>query len=44
MLGSQSLLHDRQRPIVERLGLGIVALGPVKLRQVVEARGNVGMV
>ena len=39
----QSLLPDRQRALVERLRLRIVALGFVESRQVVEARGHVGM-
>jgi hypothetical protein len=30
-------------PLVARLGLGIAALGMVELSQVIEARGDVGM-
>ena len=40
MLGSQGLLPDRQGAPVERLGLGVAALGVVEPRQVVEARGH----
>ena len=36
MLRPQGLLPDRQRPLVERLGLGVLALGAVELCQVVE--------
>ena len=43
MLGPQGLLSDPQRTLVERLGLGVLALGVVELRQVVEALGHVGM-
>ena len=43
MLGAQRLLPDGQRPLVARLRLGIAALGMVELRQVVEARGDIGM-
>ena len=39
----QGLLVDRQRPLVERLGLGVLVLDTVKLRQVVEARGYQGV-
>jgi hypothetical protein len=41
MLGSQGLLPDRQRALVERLGLHVAALGLVEFRQVVEVDGNV---
>ncbi len=41
MLGPVDLLEDRQRPLVERLSLGVVALGSVELRQVVEALGHI---
>ena len=44
MVGSQGLLLDRQRALKERLGLGVLALVPVELRQVVEARAHVGVV
>ncbi len=43
MVGSQSVLVDRQRTLVERLSLGVAALGVIKRRQVVEARGHVGV-
>ena len=40
MLGSQGLLEDRQRPLMKRLGLGVLALGVIERRQVVEAGGQ----
>ncbi len=43
MLRPKRLLVDRQRPLVERLGLGVLALDAVKLRQVIEARGYQGV-
>ena len=43
MLGSQSLLPNRQRPPVKRLGLGVLALVVVQLRQAVEAGSHLGM-
>ena len=43
MLGSQGLFLDRQRALVERLGLPVTALGLVEQRQVVEARGHMWM-
>ncbi len=43
MLGSEGLLHDRQRALVERLGVGVLALGDVEQRHVVEALGHVGV-
>ena len=43
VLRPQSLLLDRQRPLVERLGLGIPALGMVNQPQVVEADGHGGV-
>jgi hypothetical protein len=36
MLGAKRLFVDRQRPLVERLGLGVAALGVVQQREVVE--------
>ena len=41
MLGPEGLLEDRQRPLIERLGLGVPALGLVEQGQVVEALGHV---
>ncbi len=38
-------VHNRRQafPFMERLGLGVVALGSIEFRQVVEARGHVGV-
>ena len=44
MVGAERLLADGQGALEERLGLGVVALRTVQLRQVVEAGGGVGMV
>ena len=41
MLRPQRLLPDPQRPLVERLRFGVLALGMIKHRQVVEAGGHV---
>ena len=41
--GTQLLLADRQRPLVERLGLRILALVTVEVRQVVEPDCQGGM-
>ena len=41
---AQRLLADRQGAAVQRLGLGVPALGVVDGRQVVEAAGRVGVV
>src|SRR5260221_90532 len=43
MAGSQLLLKDGQRPLVERLRLRVLALCPVELRQAVQAGRRVGM-
>ncbi len=40
MLGSQGLFPNRQRALVERLGLGVAALIVVERRQVVEKDGS----
>ncbi len=40
MLRPEGRLVDRQRPLVPRLRLGVLALVVVEPRQVVEARGN----
>jgi hypothetical protein len=43
MLRSEHLLADRERALVERLRLGIVALNFVQQSEVVEAGGDVRM-
>ena len=43
MLGTERLLPDGERALIERLGLRVLALGMVEQRQVVEARGHIGM-
>ena len=43
MFRSQRLLPDGQRPFVQRLCLGILALVIVKPGQVVEARGDIAV-
>ncbi len=43
MVGAQGFLPNRQRPLDERLGRGVLALGVVELRRVVEAPGRVWM-
>ena len=44
MVRAERLLADRQRALVERLGLGVAALVVVQRRQVVQRCGVVGMV
>src|SRR3989442_15684296 len=44
MIRAESLLIDRQRALEERLGLRVLALGLVELREVVQARGHIGMI
>ena len=44
MIGAEGLLPNGQRPLEERLGLGVRALRLIQRREVVEARGHVGMV
>ena len=44
MVRAERLLADRQRALVERLGLGVLALAWYSDGQVVEGRGHVGMV
>ncbi len=44
MLWPQGLLPDRQRPLVERLGFGVAALGVVQRGEIVEAGGDVRMI
>ena len=41
MLGPDGLLHDHQCSLVERLGLGVPALGLVDRRQAVEVYSHV---
>ena len=41
---AERLLPDRQRALVERLGVGVLALVLVHDGQVVEGRGHVGVV
>src|SRR5712691_3589859 len=43
MLRAEGLLRDRQRPLVERLGLCVLALGAVEPCEVVQALGHIGM-
>ena len=43
VLRSECLLYDPERPLVERLGLGVLALSAVQLRQVVEVRRKSGV-
>ncbi len=43
MVWSQGFLRNRQRPIHKRFCLGVLALGILERRQVVEAPGHVGM-
>ncbi len=40
MVRTKGILVNRQRPLVERLGLGVAALGFVESRQVVEKGGS----
>ncbi len=44
MGGTQGLLTDAKGALVELLGVGVVALDSVQLRQVVERRGDTGVV
>jgi hypothetical protein len=44
MVGSKSLLADRQGAFVKRLGLGVAPLILVEPGQVVEVAGDIGMV
>ncbi len=43
MIGSQRLLPDRQRSLLERLGIGVAVMGTLEHRKVLEDVGNVGM-
>ena len=42
MIGAERLLSDRQRALVERLGVGIATLCIVKRRQIVQAVATSG--
>ena len=44
MIGTERLLSDRQRALVERLGLGIATLVVVKRRQIVQRCRDIGMI
>ena len=44
MIGTERLFPDRQRALVERLGIGIATLGVVKPRQIVQRHGDIGMI
>ena len=44
MVGRKCLLVDRDRTLIERLGLGIAALGIVELGKIVEGAGDIGVV
>ena len=44
MVGAQRLLADGERALVERLGLGVAALGAIELGQVVERGADIGVV
>ncbi len=44
MVRPQRLLPNRQRALVERLGLRVLALGVVEQSQIVQARGHIGMI
>ena len=44
MVRAESLLPDRQRALVERLGLRVLALGDIQQREVVQALGHRGMI
>jgi hypothetical protein len=43
MLGAECLLADRQRPLVERLGLRVGTGGEVQLGEIVERGGCLRM-
>jgi hypothetical protein len=44
MIRAEGFLPDRQRALEERLGLRVLALGVVQRREVVQARGHIGMI
>ena len=43
VLRAKGLLEDFQGAFVERLGVGVLALGHIEIRQVVEADGHLGV-
>ena len=43
MIGAERFLSDRQRALVERLGVGVATLASVKPRQIVQRRGDYGI-
>ena len=44
MIGTERFFADRQRALVERLGVGIAALVVVKHRQIVQRLRDIGMI
>ena len=44
MVGAEGLFPDRQRALVERLGLRVLALVAIQRGQIAQARGHTGMV
>ena len=44
MVGAQRFFPDGQRTLVERFGLGVVALRFIKLCQIVQAGGHIGVI
>ena len=44
MIGTERFLSDRQRSLVERLGVGVATLVIVKHRQIVQRRSDIGMI
>ena len=44
VVGAERLLVDRQRALVQRLGLGIAALGAIQLGEVVEVGADIRVV
>ena len=44
MIGTEGFLTDRQRSLVERLGIRIATLVVVQLRQIVQRCRDIGMI
>ena len=44
MIGPERLFVDRQRPLVERLGLGVAALVVIEQSQIVQRHRDIGMI
>ena len=44
MIGTERFLADRQRPLVERLGVGVATLSVVEHSQVVQRLSDIGMI